>query len=126
ASAQGKTCVAQGENVTLRFIEDENGTIIDGFRAMVMHRFARKLWVGLNSIGKAPKTWGKVDAVVAAQYQNEMEWKFPELHLCDNHWKSDFIATLNYPSWYNNNVEKQEHSKHTSVNPSPDAKRPRV
>ncbi|KAF8237525.1 hypothetical protein L208DRAFT_1247089 [Tricholoma matsutake] len=97
-SAQGKTCAAQGENVTLRFIEDENGTVIDGFRAMVMHRFARELWAGLNSIGKAPKTWGKVDAAVAAQYWNEMEWKFPELRLCDNHWRSDFIATLNYPS----------------------------
>ncbi|KAF8220013.1 hypothetical protein L208DRAFT_1077438, partial [Tricholoma matsutake] len=123
---QGKTHVAQGGNVTLRFIEDENRTIIDGFRAMVMHRFAHKLWVGLNSIGKAPKTWGKVNAAVAAQYWNEMERKFPELCLCDNHWKSDFIATLNYPSLYNNNVEKQEHSKRTSVDPPPNAKRPRV
>ena len=99
AGAQGKTCVAQGENVTLRFIEDENETIINGFRATAMHRFACELWVGLNSIGKAQKTWGKVNTAVAAQYQNEMEQKFPELCLCDNYWKSDFIATLNYPLW---------------------------
>jgi hypothetical protein len=91
-----------------------------------MRRFARELWAGLNGIGKAPKTWGKVDAAVAAQYRNEMERKFAELRLCDNHWKSDFIATLNYPSWYNNNVKKQEHSKRASVDPPPDAKRPRV
>jgi hypothetical protein len=52
-----------------------------------------------------------------------MERKFPELRLCDNSWKADFIATLNYPSWYNNNVEKEDHLKRTSVDPPPDAKR---
>ena len=57
-----------------------------------------------------------------------MEQKFPELHLGDNHWKADLIATLNYPSWYNNNasVEKEEHSKCTSVDPLPEAKRLRT
>jgi hypothetical protein len=126
AGAHGKTRAAQGENVTLKFIEDENGIIIDGFRATAMRRFARELWSSLNSVGKAPKTWGKVDAAVASQYRNEMERKFPELRLCDNSWKADFIATLNYPSWYNNNVEKEEHLKRTSVDPCPDAKRRRA
>lgn len=126
AGAQGKARAAQGENVTLKFIEDENGNIIDGFRATAMRKFARELWAGLNGVGKAPKTWGKVDAAVAAQYRNEMERKFSELRLCDNSWKADFIATLNYPSWYNNNVEKEEHLKRTSVDPPPDAKRPRA
>ena len=128
--AQGKAQAAQGENVTLKFIEDKNRNIIDGFRVTgltAMQRFARELWVGLNRVGKAPKTWGKVDAAVASQYQNEMECKFSELRLCDNSWKADFIATLNYPSWYNNNVEKEEHLKRTSVEPlPPDAKRLRA
>jgi hypothetical protein len=123
---QGKSRAANGENVSLKFIEDENGNIIDGFKATAMRRFARELWAGLNSIGKAPKTWGKVDAAVAAQYRNEMEQKFPELRLGDNHWKADLIATLNYPSWYNNNVEKEEQSKRASVDPLPEAKRLRT
>lgn len=126
AGAHGKARAAQGENVTLRFIEDEEGNIIDGFRATAMRRFARELWAGLNSVGKAPKTWGKVDATVAAQYRNEMERRFSELRLCDNNWKSDYIATLNYPSWYNNNVDKEENLKRTSNYPPPDAKRPRT
>jgi hypothetical protein len=90
-----------------------------------MRRFARELWASLNNIGKAPKTWGKVDAAIATQYQNEMEQIFAELRLSDNHWKADLIAMLNYPSWYTNNVEKEEHSKCSSVGPLPDAKRPR-
>ena len=123
---QGKTRAAQGENVSLKFIKNEDEKVIDGFRATAMRRFARELWAGLNSVGKAPKTWGKVDAAVAAQYRNEMEQKFPELRLCDNHWKADLIATLNYPSWYNNNVEKEEHSKRASVDPLPEAKKLRT
>ena len=79
--AQGKARAAQGENVTLKFIEDKNRNIIDGFRVTAMQRFARELWVGLNSVGKAPKTWDKVDAAVASQYRNEMERKFSELRL---------------------------------------------
>src|ERR1700678_136551 len=71
--AQGKTHVSLGENVSLKFIEDENGNVIDGFSATAMRRFARELWASLNNIGKAPKTWGRVDAAVAAQYRNEME-----------------------------------------------------
>jgi hypothetical protein len=125
AGTHGKARAAQGENVTLRFIEDEDGNIIDGFRATTVRRFARELWASLNSVGKAPKTWGKVDASIAAQYRNEMERKFPELHLCDNSWKADLIATLNYPSWYNNNVEKEGNSKRMSDDPLPDTKRPR-
>lgn len=124
--AQGKARAAQGENVSLKFIENEDGNIIDGFRATAIRRFARELWAGLNGIGKAPKTWGKVDAAVAAQYRNEMERRFPELHLGDNHWKADLVATLNYPSWYNNNIEKEEHSKRVSVDSLPEAKRHRT
>ena len=124
--AQGKTHVSLGENVSLKFIEDENGNVIDGFRATAMRRFACKLWASLNNIGKVPKTWGRVDAAVAAQYRNEMELKFSELRLCDNHWKVGLIATLGYPSWSNSHVEKEGHLKHAFADPSPDAKRPRT
>ena len=57
--AQGKARAAQGENISLKFIKNEDGTVIDGFRGAVMHRFARELWASLNSVGKAPKTWAK-------------------------------------------------------------------
>ena len=83
AGAQGKTCVAQGENVTLRFIEDENETIINGFRATAMHRFAHAHMVVDLSLTIRLIRCGKI-------------------------------------------TKKQEHSKCASVDPSPNAKRPRV
>jgi hypothetical protein len=120
--ASGKARASHGENVTLRFVEDENGDMIDGFRATAIRKFAREIWSGLGNIGKAPKTWGKVDAKVAAEYRTEMGRKFPELRLCEANWKADFIATINYPAWYSNNPEK-EGMKRTSVDPLPTAKR---
>jgi hypothetical protein len=121
--APGKTRASQGENVTMKFIEDENGNIIDGYRASIIRKFARELWSGLANIGKAPKTWGKVDARVATEYRTEMGRKFPELQLCDDDWKADLIATINYPSWYSNNVEKEDSSKRVSTGTLPMAKR---
>ena len=123
--APGKARASQGENVTLRFVEDENGNMIDGFRATTIRKFSREIWSGLGTIGKAPKSWGKVDSKVAAEYRTEMGRKFPELRLCDGNWKADLIATLNYPSWYSNNIEK-ESMKRTSVEAIPAAKRSKV
>lgn len=100
--APGKAWASQGANVTLQFVEDENGDIIDGFRATAICKFSWEIWSGLGNIGKALKTWGKVDAKVAAEYRTEIGQKFPELWLCEGNWKADLIATLNYPSWYNN------------------------
>jgi hypothetical protein len=123
--ASGKARASQGENVTLRFVEDEKGNVIDGFRATAIRKFSREIWSGLGNIGKAPKSWGKVDAKVAAEYRTEMGRKFPELRFCEGNWKADLIATLNYPSWYNNNIEK-ESMKRPSVEPLPTAKRSKV
>jgi len=70
--APGKARASQGENVTMWFVEDQNGVVVDGFRASAIRKFSREIWLGLANIGKAPKTWGKIDARVAAEYRTEM------------------------------------------------------
>jgi hypothetical protein len=120
----GKARAAQGENISMKFVEDENGNIIDGYRASSIRKFARLLWAGLSNAGKAPKSWGKVDAQTSSQFQIEMCQKFPELRLCKGNWKVDRIATMNYPSWYSNQAkEKEENRKRASTRPVPDPKR---
>ena len=122
--APGKTRAAQGENVSMKFVEDENGIVIDGYRASSIRKLARSLWAGLSKAGKAPKSWGKVDAQTSSQFQIEMCRKFPELRLCEGNWKVDLIATMNYPSWYSNQAkEKEENRKRASAGPLPDPKR---
>jgi len=88
-----------GVNVTLRYVEDEHGTVIDGFRGSEMRKFARSIWSQLARAGKAPRSWGKAELDVAAHYRREMRRRFPELGLCEYDWKADQLATDNYPNW---------------------------
>jgi hypothetical protein len=111
----------------LKFVEDENGYTIDGYRATAICKFACSLWTGLSNARKAPKSWGKVDAETSSQFQIEMCQKFPELRLCKRNWKVDLIVTMNYPSWYSNQArEKEENRKCASVGPLPDLKRAKL
>ena len=90
---------AIGANVTLRYVEDEQGTVIDGFRGSEMRKFAQSIWCQLARAGKAPRSWGKAELDVAAHYRREMRHHFPELGLCEYDWKADQLATDNYPNW---------------------------
>lgn len=109
---RGKTRASQGINVTMRYMEDENGTVVDGHRATEMRRYARLIWVNMANNGGPPPSWGKVDVKLSQTYCREMRQKFPELALCDLDWKADQIATDNYPSWFKN---WSESSRKTSV-----------
>jgi len=99
---RGKARASQGINVTMRYIEDENGTVIDGHRATEVRRYARLIWVHMANNGGLPLSWGKADVKLSQNYCREMRQRFPELALCDLDWKADQIATDNYPSWYKN------------------------
>lgn len=88
----------------MRYIENEDGTVIDGFRAGEIRKFARSIWIHLANSGKAPRTWGKADIKSAQHYHQEMIRRFPELRLCAFDWKADQIATDNYPNWAANNL----------------------
>jgi hypothetical protein len=99
---RGKVRSAQGENVKMLYVEDEQGNTVNGNRASDMRRVARSIWIELARTGKAPKKWGRADVRVADYYKGEMRHRFPELRLCDQDWKADQIAIDNYPSWYQN------------------------
>lgn len=115
---------AAGENVSMRYIENHDGTIIDGFRASEMRRFARSIWIHLANRGKAPKSWGKADVETAQHYRQEMVRRYPELRLCAFDWKADQIATDNYPNWAANNLGTKVKIKNEGDIQSTPAKRP--
>lgn len=106
---RGRSQAAQGVNVAMRYIEDENGQVIDGHRASAMRKLAHSIWMALANTGKAPAKWSQADIVVAQSYRRKMRHHFPKLQLCENDWKVDLIASDNYPSWYshNNSVNKR-------------------
>jgi hypothetical protein len=128
---RGRSRAAQGVNVAMRYIEDENGQVIDGHRASAIRKLARSIWIALANTGKAPAKWSQADIVVAQSYRREMRHHFPELRLCENDWKVDLIASDNYPSWYSHNnsankcLVKQEKADGDDISSpsSPTAKR---
>ena len=101
-SRRGKTRASQGINVTMLYVEDENGTAIDGHRAAEIRQYARLIWVHMSNNGELPTSWGKASIKLSQSYCREMRQRFPELALCELDWKADQIATDNYPSWYKN------------------------
>lgn len=72
ACARGKHRSSQGINVTMKYIELEDGTVVDGFRAAEIRRYARSLWVQMALDGKLPRTWSDVDATSLATYNKSM------------------------------------------------------
>ena len=104
----GKTCASQGFNVTMRYVEEQDGTVVNGHRVTEMRRYARLIWVHMAKEGGPPPSWGKADVKLSQAYCREMRQRFPELKLCDLDWKADQIATDNYPSWYKNWLEHSQ------------------
>jgi hypothetical protein len=105
---RGKARASQGINVTMRYVEDENGKLVNGHRATEMRRHARLIWVHMAKSGGPPLSWGKADVKLSQTYCQEMRQRFPELALCDLDWKADQIATDNYPSWFKNWSESSQ------------------
>jgi len=102
---QNKGRAPSGLNISLHYVEDVHGVVVDGFRASEMRKFARSIWNQLHGAGKAPRSWGKADLDVAAHYRREMRRRFPELGLCEFDWKAEQLATDNYPNWASNNLQ---------------------
>lgn len=108
SQARGRGRAAQGINVAMRYVELEDGTVINGDRAAEIRKFARSIWVSFSKKGPPPSKWGQADIEMRKTYCREMVHRFPELGYCDLDWKADQIATDNYPSWYVNWLPKGE------------------
>lgn len=97
---RGKVRSSQGINVTMRYVEDENGEAINGHVATEIRRYARSIWVHIANTDGAPAKWGDAGVKISQIYRQHMYSKFPILQFCELDWKVDHIATDNYPSWY--------------------------
>ncbi|KAJ6566791.1 hypothetical protein B0H19DRAFT_1257977 [Mycena capillaripes] len=105
---RGGTLAAQGINVTMGYVETQDGIAVDGFRRTAIGKVAAQIWHGFLAMGIAPAKWGNASQTVVTLYENEMCRKFPELRYCADNWKARQIATANYPSWWNNHGNKDD------------------
>jgi hypothetical protein len=109
---RGKGRASQGENVKMRYIQHENGDIIDGWRGMEIRRYARSIFVGFALDGKLFHSWVEgADATSRTNYNRDMVARFPEVGLCELDWKIDQIASEIYSPWRTHWINKQELEK---------------
>jgi hypothetical protein len=109
---RGKGRASQGQNVKMRYLQHENGNVIDGWRASDIRRYARSIFVGFALQGKVFQSWVEgVDAASRISYYRDIEARFPEVGLCELDWKSEQIASEIYSQWRSNWINKQEAEK---------------
>ncbi|KJA14337.1 hypothetical protein HYPSUDRAFT_208793 [Hypholoma sublateritium FD-334 SS-4] len=118
-SKRGKGRASQGQNVKMRYLQHENGDIIDGWRASDIRRYARSIFVGFALQGKTFSSWVEgVDAGSRTTFYRDMVARFPEVGLCELDWKSEQIASEIYSQWRSNWITKQEAEKTKGKIPS--------
>ncbi|ETW83048.1 hypothetical protein HETIRDRAFT_417053 [Heterobasidion irregulare TC 32-1] len=96
---KGALKAREGINVRMLYVEEENGNMIDGFRAKAIREFAKRIFQELLAHNLAPATWGQATMTALKYFLSEMAYQFTELRLCANGWKASQIAIDNYPSW---------------------------
>jgi hypothetical protein len=106
STGRGGARSSKGENVMMLYIEDTDGSPVDGTLASAIREFARSIWRSFYSQGIAPERWGDAPQEIRDKYCHEMESAFTVLRYCDNHWKSHAVATSIYSQWYHMFVKK--------------------
>ncbi|KAH9911981.1 hypothetical protein B0H21DRAFT_828869, partial [Amylocystis lapponica] len=113
-----------------RYLEDDQGHTLSRARIDRMRDHARAIWNHFADNNRAPGTWSQAPLDVRNEFRTEMVSRFPELRLCDDDWKTDYLATKNYPNWHKRRypktpVIKDEHhgqssrAKRTATSSSP-------
>ncbi|KAI9442695.1 hypothetical protein H4582DRAFT_2073289 [Lactarius indigo] len=118
---RGGTRSAQGINVMMLYIENADGTPVNGAVAAEIREFARSIWRGLHTRNAAPERWGDASKEIKEHYYHDMEVKYEVLRYCEGHWKSQAVATAIYSQWYGNFVLGTGKKRGTAVKEEGDA-----
>lgn len=121
SNQRGAVRAAAGINVRMRYVENEDGTVVDGFRASTIRKTAYKLFALFHSHGIAPTSWSKANFDVDRHFNREMALQIPEMRYCADNWKATYLAVQNYPSWYDSHVKstKSMSIKVEAINTTP-------
>ncbi|KAJ7256397.1 hypothetical protein C8J57DRAFT_1473051 [Mycena rebaudengoi] len=102
-------------NVTILFVSDSDGNVIDGFHAPDIRSLAHQIWVQTTNLKLAPPSWQKGSLDVHRHFSYELCDKFPEMALCNNDWKVRFMATHMYSSWHTSHFGKSVKTEEADI-----------
>ncbi|KAF8512637.1 hypothetical protein JB92DRAFT_3096734 [Gautieria morchelliformis] len=86
-------------NASLAYITNEVGTGVNGYQAKYMQQTARRLFASLHEAGYAPKTWSRAPFDAVEYFWANMYKHYPDLRLCEGHWKLNLFASQEYPAF---------------------------
>lgn len=118
-----KSCtrVAAGDSPKWFFLEDDQGALLDVGRRTQMRTTSKGIFIEMSMKlgGKTPGTWDQqVPMSWRHQFINCMEESFPELTLCEEHWKAQHFAILAYSMWASKHRHRASQIKTETLSPS--------
>lgn len=88
---RGNARLKEGENVACLYVEEEDGSVVDGHTAEAIRKHLQLIFKELG-LARLPETWGKAGIVDRTYVLNELYKKYPCLALCYDDWKGDFLV----------------------------------
>jgi hypothetical protein len=107
-ATKGKSRVTKGINVTGRFIEDVDGTIVNGHQVSNMCYLTTQVFNQLLKHNATPPKFKSIPRNSFQFFLYKMYTNFPVLHLCEGHWKAIWLGSSIYSGWYYNHISKPE------------------
>ncbi len=80
-------------------IEDEYGNPVSTSTAASIRECMRQHWQTLHNKGRLPPNFSAADSEVLHWFRNQMYREFPNLMLCDFHWKLDRLWKDTFSGW---------------------------
>ncbi|KAF9002789.1 hypothetical protein BDQ17DRAFT_1242898, partial [Cyathus striatus] len=90
----------------IKYVERSDGSIVDGYYVQSIQEAANMIFFALKERRMALEKWGQASFEAVAFYRHQLEGQSYELWLCELHWKSKQVATLNYPTWSSTYLHK--------------------
>jgi hypothetical protein len=104
----GQGCSCAGINISICYIQDKDGQVIDGHHAWEICIHAHAIFIGFAMQGKQFLSWEDTDAISCRTFYKEMAICFKELQYCDLDWKAEQIAIDTFPGWKFTWLKKQK------------------
>ncbi|PCH36530.1 hypothetical protein WOLCODRAFT_159493 [Wolfiporia cocos MD-104 SS10] len=104
--------ISEADHATLElgFTEHADGEMFSDSELESVRRACRGFFQSVVERGIVPKSWGRLSTEAASEFRAHLEKLFPELALCENHWKVDQLGTVLYPRWKQKRPQLFAHS----------------
>ncbi len=86
---KGGARLAQGVNVTHRYLVNENGEVVDGYKIKLMSAAAHQFFSDYyKQAGTLAENFKELPSHIRERFINSMEWQYTELMYCSYRWKT--------------------------------------